>query len=136
VDNMTSYGARYTDRAQAKATEFLRAGASATSGTVNEPTNIWTRWPHATIHLKNAAGLTLGESFYKAVRGPDMQIFFGDLLGQAYADIPEVTITSNVNGDTLNINASATLPANKILATGIRQYELYVDGVLQQVQTP
>ena len=136
VDNMTSYGARYTDRAHAKATEFLRAGASATSGTVNEPTNVWTRWPHATIHLKNAAGLTLGESFYKAVRGPDMQMFFGDLLGQAYADVPEVTITSNVNGDTINIIASATLPANKVLATGLRQYELYVDGVLAQVRTP
>ena len=136
ADNLTSFGGNFTSPNQTKATDFIAAGAAGSSGTVAEPTNGANRFPSADIFLFSEAGNTLGESFYKSVQTPDLIQFFGDLLGQAYADIPAVQIVnapaefSSVGGG-VEIAASATLNDPRS-ATGIDRIELFIDGVFTQ----
>jgi hypothetical protein len=138
-DSLTSSGGAYSGSAQTKADKFIRSGASGTSGSVSEPYAIADRFPNAMLFVYNDEGSTLGEAFAKSVRRPDMMMFQGDLLSQAYADVPTVTLSSAppdaapVTG-TVSIGASAVLNSPKI-ATGIAKLLLYVDGLEKGVIT-
>lgn len=133
VDNLTSYGARYTTQSQTKATQFIATGAAASSGTVAEPYAIAARFPQAEIFTHIDSGLTLGEAFYQSVDDPDMQQFIGDILAQPYADTPTVNLTGPSDGaaisGTIGIDVTATVPAGG-MATAVQRLELYVDGRL------
>jgi hypothetical protein len=137
VDSLTSYGAQLGDHAQAKATDFLRVGAGGSCGTVIEPYANPYRFTNASIHLFIADGSTLGEAFYKSVNSPILQMFFGDLLAQPYADVPVVQIVSGpahegvVSGASIPINVEASLNS-PTLATGITRIELWIDGQLHE----
>jgi len=134
ADHLTSYGGAFGP-AQTKATEFIAAGAAATSGTVEEPYAIADRFPAASIFLAIDDGLTLGESFYRNVRRPDMIQFIGDLLAQPYADLPHVEFPDSpadeqtVSGS-VSLDARATLTSPRF-ASAIDRLELYVDGLLR-----
>lgn len=138
VDNLTSYGARYTTQIQTKATQFIATGAAASSGTVAEPYAISSRFPSAQIFTHIDSGLTLGEAFYQAVDDPDMQQFIGDILAQPYGDIPTVTLTAPAAGQTvsgtLSVNAAASVTSGGA-ATAVERLELYVDGRLQMTRS-
>ena len=133
ADSLTSHAATFDNRSQTKATEFIRSGAGATSGTVTEPYAVSSRFPNSDIFVHTADGSTLGEAFYKSVRTPDLQMFIGDLLAQPYADVPVVDITGVADNQTVSgqiqVGASASLNA-PTLATGIKQLNLYIDGKL------
>ena len=132
-DDLTSDGAAYGAINQEKSVDTLLAGNGGSSGTVAEPTADADRFPFASIWAYQADGSTLGEAFYKAMQNPDLIQFIGDLLSQAYADVPAVTFTTApANGSTVSgsvsITASATL--NKpTYATGISHLELFADGL-------
>ncbi len=132
-DDLTSDGGAYGAINQEKSIDTLLAGNGGTSGTVGEPGADPTRFPVASIYAYSADGSTLGEAFYKSVLVPDLILFTGDLLSQAYADIPAVAFTtapangSTVSG-TVSITASATLN-NPTFATGISHLELFADGL-------
>lgn len=138
ADNLTSWGADFgiPPTAQTKATDFIAAGAGASSGTVQEPFAASTRFPQSMIHVYNADGATLGESFYRSLYEPSVQMFIGDLLAQPYADVPDVAIDAGptdgqtVQG-TIQLDASASL-SDPTVATGIDRLELYIDGKLAQ----
>ncbi|MCA9050917.1 MAG: TIGR03790 family protein, partial [Planctomycetaceae bacterium] len=135
ADNLTSYGGNFTSLNQTKATDFIAAGAAASSGTVEEPYAISSRFPAAQIFTRIDAGLTLGEAYYESVGDPDILQFIGDILAQPYADIPRVTFTGPdelavVSGN-LTLQSSASVPAGG-RATAITTTELYVDGRLMQ----
>ena len=130
VDNLTSFGGVFTDSAQTKLTDFIAAGAAASSGTIAEPTATATRFPMAEIFSHIDSGLTLVEAFYQAVVDPDMIQFVGDPLAQPYADIPMVWLTADQEfatvSETIAIDAAAT-PRGE---TSVDRLELYVDGSL------
>ena len=134
ADNLTSYGATWSDRGQSKSTLFLASGAAATAGSVVEPYAVSARFTNSSIFTFIADGSTLGEAFFKSVSRPDIQMFIGDLLAQPYADLPVVELTSGpaegatVNG-AISLEARGSL-ASPTIATGIAQLELYVDGRL------
>ncbi len=136
ADNMTSSGGAYTTSDQTKSSQILLSGAGATCGTVTEPYAIQSRFTYASIYAFSNDGSTLAESFAKAIAQPDLQMFEGDMLSQAYADVPDVQLTAAPPQDqavsgSVSLSASASL-TDPDLATGIAQLELYVDGLLHQ----
>jgi hypothetical protein len=136
ADSLTSYGGLYAcDTLQTQANTILLSGGGGSSGTIAEPMATASRFPTAALTAFSNDGSTLGESFYRTVSIPDMNMFQGDLLSQAYADIPSVTFTSApVNGATVSgsvsISGSAMLPnlTSQSTATGIASLSLFVDG--------
>jgi uncharacterized protein (TIGR03790 family) len=134
ADSLTSYGANFDTRLQTKAVELIRAGTGGSSGTVEEPSAISARFPHSHIFLYSADGSTIGEAFYKSIKTPLLQLMLGDPLGQPYADVPAVALTSGpAEGATvsgaISIEVDAALSSPN-LATGISRIDLYIDGIL------
>ena len=137
ADSLTSYGTYYRYEAgQTLADNILLSGAGGSSGTIAEPTSGPGRFPTAAIHIFSNDGSTLGEAFYSTVDTPDMIMFQGDLLSQAYADVPTVSFTSApANGATVSgtvtLSGSAFLPnlTAQSTATGIAALNLFVDGI-------
>ena len=93
-DSLTSDGAAYGEFSQTKAVDALLAGNGGSSGSIVEPYADSDRFPYACIWPYQADGSTLGEAFYKSMFNPDLILFQGDLLSQAYADVPAVTFTT------------------------------------------
>ena len=135
ADNLTSWGGIYAGDPGPNETTtsmLIQAGCAATAGTVAEPNGVQERFPLCDLFVFHHEGSTLGEAFYKSVYMPDLILFHGDLLSQAFADIPQVNFTSSpangssVNG-TISVSATASL-INPGVATGIGSFTLFVDG--------
>ena len=136
AENLTSWsGMYYTDPGPLENPngKLIQAGCAATGGTVMEPGANPRRFSMPEFYVFQHDGSTLGEAFYKTLMSPDLNLFHGDLLSQAFADIPQVIFTSapgdgsTVNG-LLSLSASASL-TNPITATGIASLSLFVDGL-------
>lgn len=139
ADSLTSYGTKFNAYAQTKATALIASGAAGSSGTVEEPYAIASKFPNANIHVFLADGSTIGEAFHKSVVSPYHQLMVGDMLAQPDADLPTISLTSapangqSVSG-TVAIAAGASLTGAKI-ATGIKEMRLLVDGKVVQTNT-
>jgi hypothetical protein len=70
-ENLTSFGGIFTPSAgQTPLSDFLRAGAAGSSGTVVEPYSIQAKFPHPSIHVHYCRGASLVEAFYQSVSAP------------------------------------------------------------------
>jgi len=135
-ENLTSFGGIFTPSAgQTPLSEFLRAGAAGSSGTVTEPFSLQAKFPHASIQVHYARGASLAEAFYQSVHAPYQLLVVGDPLCQPWATIPKVEVVTaadskllesgaRVSG-TLDLEPRASLPEG---GTADR-FELFVDGV-------
>lgn len=134
-ENLTSYGGIFTPSAeQTPLSDFLRAGAAGSSGTVIEPYSIQAKFPHPSIHVHYCRGASLAEAFYQAVHSPYQLLVVGDPLCQPWAVIPEVR-ASLASGEPLEPGAKltglveiipgATLPEGSVAD----RFELFVDGM-------
>ncbi|MBL8306263.1 MAG: TIGR03790 family protein [Rubrivivax sp.] len=87
ADHLTSYGGRLPDGlGQMPATEWLKAGATATYGTVDEPCALTDKFPRASVLVKRyRAGDTLLEAYWKSVRWPGQGLFLGEPLARPYS---------------------------------------------------
>lgn len=84
ADHLTSLAAEWQVPKQTKLTEWLRAGASCSAGTVTEPYALWPKFPHARIYAHLAAGATMLEALTESVASP-MQLFaVGDPLSRPW----------------------------------------------------
>ena len=135
-ENLTSYGGIFTPSAgQTPLSEFMRAGAAGSSGTVIEPYAIQAKFPHAAIQVHYARGATLAEAFYQSVRSPYQLLVVGDPLCQPWAAIPvlEVVLARDSRqikpGET--ISGSVDLePRARVPGGGtVDRFEFFVDGV-------
>ena len=132
ADCLTSNGGEYDIDYQTQMDVLILGGCAGSSGTVAEPGATQSRFPLCDIWVFQHDGSTLGEAFYKSVYQPDMIQFQGDLLSQAFADIPQVTLPSApANSSTVSgiiaVTGSASLN-NPLTATGIASLTLFVDG--------
>jgi len=134
-ENLTSFGGIFTPSAgQTPLSEFLRAGAAGSSGTVIEPYSIQAKFPHPGIHVHYCRGASLAEAFYQSVHAPYQLLVVGDPLCQPWAVIPEVRVRladsrplepgARLSG-TVGIIPAALLPEE---GTADR-FELFVNGV-------
>jgi hypothetical protein len=92
-ENLTSFGAVFTPSAgQTPLSDFIRAGAAGSSGTVTEPYALQVKFPHASIQLHYARGATLAEAFYQSVQSPYQLLVVGDPLCRPWASIPTIEV--------------------------------------------
>ena len=139
ADNLTSYGCDFLDSSQTKATQFIAAGASGTTGSVVEPYAIPNLFTNSSIYTFIADGSTFGEAFAKSVESPNIQMPLGDMLAQPFADVPKAAFTSGPGSygavmGKISIGGSAGL-VNPHVATGISSLELLVDGMVSPSET-
>ncbi len=87
ADHLTSSGAYLPDGGgQMPATAWLRAGATGSYGTVEEPCNHAQKFPRASVLVKHyARGNTLIEAYWKSVQWPGQGLFLGDPLSRPWA---------------------------------------------------
>lgn len=131
VDHLTSFGGVLDtfNAGQTQLSDWLRAGADGSSGTMAEPYAIASKFPHAHIHTHLRAGASLAEAFWQSLYFPAEIICVGDPLLQPFAEFPVVTLTAptagaNVSGN-LAINATAAPTGGKTLEPDL---DLFVDG--------
>jgi uncharacterized protein (TIGR03790 family) len=135
-ENLTSFGGIFTASAgQTPLSEFLRAGAAGSSGTVTEPFALQEKFPHASLQVHYARGASLIEAFYQSVSSPYQLIVVGDPLCQPWATIPSVEVVSTADSKVLEPGTvvSGTLELEPRVSgagpDGADRFELYVDGI-------
>jgi hypothetical protein len=130
VENLTSFGAVFSEgTGQTVLTDFLRAGAAGSSGTVVEPYAVPNKFPAPAIQVHYGRGCSMAESFYQSVWGPYQLLIVGDPLCRPWAAIPEVRIAGVERGatvkGTIELKPSARSPAGRT----IDRFELFVNGI-------
>jgi hypothetical protein len=141
-ENLTSFGGIFTTSAgQTPLSEFIRAGAAGSSGTVTEPFSLQAKFPHPAIQVHYARGASLAEAFYQSVHAPYQLLVVGDPLCQPWAVIPTVEVVTAgdqqilqpgaIVSGTLALEPRASRPqAAPTAATPVAdRFELFVDGV-------
>ena len=98
ADNLTSLGGVMTPSSQTKATELLRFGAAAASGTVTEPYALQFKFPLPSLHAYYAKGMTAAEAFYATIQSPYQLLILGDPLCQPYAKPPRFELSGCNDG--------------------------------------
>jgi hypothetical protein len=106
-ENLTSFGAVFTPSAgQTPLSDFIRAGAAGSSGTIIEPYALQSKFPHASIQLHYARGATLVEAFYQSVQSPYQLLVVGDPLCRPWASIPTIQVAVADAAESLRPGAS------------------------------
>lgn len=135
AEHMTSFAAKFDTTDQTKCTEWIRAGATATAGTVTEPYSIWWKFPHARFFTHYARGCTVLESFYQSLLNPIQTLCLGEpfcrpwrfgfgvgLIGFPHAPISEKT--------------TVTARCQPSIAGRPMKYAFFIDGKLMQAESP
>jgi uncharacterized protein (TIGR03790 family) len=84
-EHLTSFGAYFHDPKMTVLTEWIRAGATVSDGTVTEPMAIWTKFPNGRIFAHYARGCTALESYFQSIRCPLQLLIVGDPLVRPWA---------------------------------------------------
>jgi hypothetical protein len=128
-ENFTSYSAIFDPNVgQTICSEFLRYGATGTSGTVAEPYAQQNKFPHAMVQVHYARGCTLAEAFYQSVYSPYQLLVIGDPLCRPWANIPKVKVEGA--SEQASLKGVVTLRPSAELPRGGRcdRFELVLDG--------
>jgi len=137
ADHLTSYAATFDIFDQTKVSAWIRAGASGSAGTVQEPCNYQGKFPHARLHAYYRQGLSLGESHLRSLQFVPFQgLFYGDPLTRAYSWPPNQNIAGVPGGPvsgtfTITPSGTATLAGAVILS-----HELFIDGATRGTVLP
>jgi uncharacterized protein (TIGR03790 family) len=134
ADNLTSYGGIFmSSTGQTPLTDFLRYGASGSSGTVTEPfvlqdLRYQAKFPMPDVFVHYARGCTLAEAYYQAVASPYQLLIVGDPLCRPWAKIPQVKVGGVAPGakvkGTINLRPEAVYPGGE----QADHFELFVGG--------
>jgi hypothetical protein len=130
-DHLTSYAATYDVASQVKMSRWIAKGASGTAGTVEEPCNYATKFPHPRVHVVYRRGMTLGESWFRSMGNvPFQTLFTGDPLTCPWQLAPTLQVTGLGGGavsGVVQLTPSAT--PHPMGGAAIAECELFVDGV-------
>lgn len=138
ADHLTSFGGRLrTYRGQTSASDFVRAGCSASYGTVVEPYNYPAKFPTAQLHVYYALGFTAVESYWMSVLWPQQGLFVGDPLTRPFLQAPTLAVegldAGQVASATLDFQVVGNAPDN----SGIASIVVRLDGaIVHQVGAP
>jgi len=98
AEHLTSFGAAFDYPGQTKITSWIRAGATASSGSVAEPLSVWGKFPHARIFSHQASGCTLLESVFQSVRCPLQLLVIGEPLARPWAPASTLSLQGLESG--------------------------------------
>jgi len=86
ADSLTSYGGcLFEPCGQTNLLAFLRAGATASYGTVVEPCNYTEKFPDPSVYFYQARGFTLAECCYQSLASPYQGVLVGEPLAAPFA---------------------------------------------------
>jgi hypothetical protein len=128
-ENFTSFGAVLAEHGtQTPLSDFVRAGAAGSSGTVAEPMSLINKFPHPMLHVHYARGCSLAEAFYQSVHGPYQLLIVGDPLCRPWAKIPKVGVKGIQAGQVVNgtVQITPTILSPKDFQP--RYFEIYLQG--------
>ncbi len=108
AEHLTSFGAVFETGGQTKLTAWIRAGATASAGTITEPFAIWSKFPHARYFFYAAMGCTVMESFYQSVKCPLQLLPVGEPLAAPWRPAACLTLRGLPEGP---LRAPATVSA-------------------------
>lgn len=111
--------------------DWLSAGASASYGTVTEPCNFTSKFPHPVYAYYCARGWSAAEALWMAVENPYQGLFAGDPLAAPFAANPRVEILSPRPGETVSGTVSLRLKASADPSPDAAPpvwLDLYIDG--------
>ena len=91
-----------------KITAWIRAGATASAGTVVEPMSLWPKFPHARVFVHPAAGCTLIESFYQSLRCPLQILIIGEPLASPWGAQSTVSFRGLADGAVMTNRQTVT----------------------------
>jgi uncharacterized protein (TIGR03790 family) len=92
AEHLTSTAGMFHHPDQTKLTAWIRAGATASAGTVSEPFSIWTKFPNGRFYVHYASGCSMIESFFQSVRCPLQLLVVGEPLAAPWASRPEMVL--------------------------------------------
>ncbi len=128
AEHLTSCGAMFDNNpGQAKLTQWIRWGATASAGTVTEPRAIWTKFPNARFFAHYGRGCTLLESFIQAIGCPLQILLVGEPLARPWARSPTVRLKQGLLSDTTNV-LTFTATADPDSTDTFMQYQFLLDG--------
>lgn len=85
ADHLTSLGGDLLGAGQMSSLRWLKAGATASYGTVSEPCNHWQKFPNPSVLLRHyVGGDTAIEAYWKSVAWPAQGLFIGEPLARPY----------------------------------------------------
>ncbi len=85
ADHLTSAGGNLTGSTQMSALRWLEAGVTGSYGTVVEPCNFTTKFPHPAVAIFHyLRGNSLLEAYWKSVAMPGQGVFIGEPLAQPF----------------------------------------------------
>jgi hypothetical protein len=134
AEHMTSFAAAFDQQAQSKCSEWIRAGATATAGTVTEPYSIWWKFPHARFFTYYASGCTMLESFAQSLLNPAQTL----CLGEPFARPARVGFKLDLKGlSRFPLTARTTIAAvcQPQISDRPMKYAFFVDGKLVQAES-
>ncbi|MBP7829006.1 MAG: TIGR03790 family protein [Kiritimatiellae bacterium] len=132
ADHLTSFGGRLPEPGggQSPITDWIRAGAAASYGTVAEPCAYVEKFPDPLVYFWYFRGFNLAESYWMSVANPYQGLFVGDPLAAPYARPPGVSVGAPASNAVVSgvVTVQVTAATN---AAGIpaRALELYVDDL-------
>jgi hypothetical protein len=130
-DHLTSYAATFDIDNQMKVSSWIRAGASGSVGTIEEPCNITGKFPKANTHPIYFQGMSLGEAAFRGLRYVPFQgLIYGDPLTRPFAYIPVVAVPDAPTGPVSGIMTLTPIASTSNPGAAIGSLELLVDGVL------
>jgi hypothetical protein len=91
AEHLTSWSAEFQKR-QTKMTDWLKAGATASAGSVVEPYSNPNKFPSARFFVHYTAGCTMLEAFYQSIACPLQILLLGDPMAKPYAVPFSVTV--------------------------------------------
>lgn len=136
ADHLTSFGGTLrAHRGQTPAIEFLKAGCSATYGTVVEPLALPTKFPLAHLFAYYGLGFTAVESYWMSVAWPQQGLFLGDPLARPFDMAPSIEAIGlaperEVSGVFDFEAAAETMPPGP----GVRRLAVYIDRKVVHVR--
>jgi uncharacterized protein (TIGR03790 family) len=137
ADHFTSYGGRLPEppMGQASLLEWIRAGATASYGTVSEPCAILSKFPDPMLYFWYARGFNLAESYWMSVAHPYQGLFAGEPLAAPYATPPEVHLAGPATAGDVSGIVTIRVEAAAAPRQLCRQVDLFVDDVLTATLT-
>jgi len=135
-DHLTSYAGTFDNSSQVKMSRWIEKGASATSGTIEEPCNYPGKFPHARMHLYYVQGLSMGEAWFRSMRYYIFQnLLYGDPLTRPFAHIPTVDVPDAPTGPVSGTILLTPIGNTTMPGAQLEDVEVYVDGVLVRTGT-
>jgi uncharacterized protein (TIGR03790 family) len=114
ADHLTSYGGQVPTSGQMSAVAWLKAGATASYGTVLEPCNYTAKFPDPSLSVpRYYRGGTALEAYWTSVQWPGEGLFIGEPLAAPWAK-PVVTFAD----DTLTITTTWLNPGHSYRLEG------------------